>query len=372
MTPAGYLIRCNCMNFLEKRNIVTSVVPTPKTPEIGVETFGDITEDLQGKSLSPAQVIRNVIVEGQRAEQVGLDFFGIGEHHRDDYSVSAPEIVLAALAQATEKIRLGTAVTVLSSDDPVRVYERFATLDAISHGRTEIIAGRGSFIESFPLFGLNLDDYESLFEEKLDLLAKVRTGLPVTWSGEHRAALEDQQLYPLLEKDPITTWVGVGGSPQSVIRAARHGLPLFMAIIGGQPAAFEQLVQLYHRALTQFGQPAQRVGAHFHGLVAPTDKEALELLWPHYQRTMNRLGAERGWPPASKMRLEASMGLDGAMMAGSPLTVATKMAKVAKSLGLSRVDIKYSAGSLPHETMLDSIELLGREVKPLVHEMLAK
>lgn len=351
---------------------MTSVAPTPETPEIGVETFGDITEDLQGRSLSHAQVIRNVIVEGQRAEQVGLDFFGIGEHHRDDYSVSAPEIVLAALAQATEKIRLGTAVTVLSSDDPLRVYERFATLDAISHGRTEIIAGRGSFIESFPLFGLNLDDYESLFEEKLELLAKVRTGLPVTWAGEHRTALEDQQLYPLLEQDPITTWVGVGGSPQSVIRAARHGLPLFMAIIGGQPAAFEQLVQLYHRALKQFGQPTQRVGAHFHGLVAPTDKEALELLWPHYQRTMNRLGAERGWPPASKMRLEASMGLDGSMMAGSPQTVATKMAKVAKTLGLSRVDIKYSAGSLPHETMLDSIELLGREVKPLVHEMLAK
>ncbi|MGP9606020.1 Atu2307/SP_0267 family LLM class monooxygenase [Glutamicibacter sp. AOP33-2CA-4] len=351
---------------------MSSIGQTSLRPEIGVETFGDLSEDQHGKQLSHAQVIRNVIVEGRKAEEVGLDFFGVGEHHRDDYAVSSPEIILAALAQVTDKIRLGTAVTVLSSDDPVRVYERFATLDAIAQGRAEIIAGRGSFIESFPLFGLNLDDYESLFEEKLDLLAKVRTGEPVTWSGEHRGALTNQQLYPLLENDPLTTWVGVGGSPQSVLRAARHGLPLFLAIIGGQPSAFEQLVRLYHRALKELGKQPQKVGAHFHGLVAPTDTEALELLWPHYQRTMNRLGAERGWPPVSKMRLEAAMGPEGSMMAGSPLTVAAKMAKVAKSLGLSRIDIKYSAGSLPHETMLDSIELPGNEVKPLVHELLAE
>lgn len=351
---------------------MSTINKTSALPEIGIETFGDITEDLQGSPLSHAQVIRNVITEGQYAEQVGLDFFGIGEHHRDDYSISSPETVLAALAQATKKIRLGSAVTVLSSDDPVRVYERFATLDAISNGRSEIIAGRGSFIESFPLFGLDLDDYESLFEENLELLANLRSGKPVSFSGKHRGALSNQQVYPLLENDPITTWVGVGGSPQSVIRAARHGLPLFMAIIGGQPAGFEQLVTLYHRALKEFGQEPQKVGAHFHGLVAPTDAEALELLWPHYQRTMNRLGAERGWPPASKMRLQASMGPEGAMMAGSPQTVATKMAKVATQLGLSRVDIKYSAGSLPHETMMDSIGLLGTEVKPLVHELLSK
>lgn len=342
----------------------------PAMPEIGAETFGDISEDAHGTALSHAQVIRNVIAEGQQAEASNLDFFGVGEHHRDDYAVSSAEIILAALASTTERIKLGTAVTVLSSDDPVRVYERFATLDAISRGRSEIIAGRGSFIESFPLFGLDLEDYEELFEEKLDLMAKLRHGNPVVWHGKHRAALRNQQVYPLLEDQPLTTWVGVGGSPQSVMRAARHGLPLFLAIIGGQPAAFEGLVNLYHRALKESGHEEQRVGAHFHGLVADTDEEALETLWPHYQRTMNRLGAERGWPPASKMRLQAAMGPDGAMMAGSPQTVAHKLAKVTELLGLSRADIKYSAGSLPHEAMLRSIKLLGEEVKPRVHELL--
>ena len=340
--------------------------------EIGAETFGDITVEADGSTTSHAQVIRNVVAEGQQAEASGLDFFGIGEHHRDDYAISSPETVLAALAATTSTIKLGTAVTVLSSDDPVRVYERFATLDALSNGRAEIIAGRGSFIESFPLFGLDLDDYEELFEEKLALLAKVRTGQPVTHHGQHRPALRSQQLYPLLENQPLKTWVGVGGSPQSVIRAARHGLPLYLAIIGGQPAAFEPLAGLYRKALAEFGEAEQPVAAHFHGLVAPTDKEALELLWPHYQKTMNRLGEERGWPPVSKMRLQAAMGPDGSMLAGSPQSVAQKIARNAKLLGLSRVDIKYSAGTLGHAEMMDSLSLLGTEVKPLVHELLAQ
>lgn len=343
-----------------------------KLPQIGVETFGDITEDTQGNLLTHAQVIRNVITEGQKAEEVSLDFFGIGEHHRDDYAVSSPETMLAALASTTQNIKLGTAVTVLSSDDPVRVYERFATLDALSNGRTEIIAGRGSFIESFPLFGLNLEDYEELFEEKLELLAQLRHGKPVTWEGKHRAALQEQQVYPLLEDQPLKTWVGVGGSPQSVIRAARHQLPLFLAIIGGQPAGFEPLVDLYHRALQQFGHESLPVAAHFHGLVADTDEQALEQLWPHYQRTMNRLGEERGWPPVSRMRLQAAMGPEGSMMAGSPETVAKKIAKVTKQLGLSRVDIKYSAGTLPHEQLMKSIELMGTKVKPMVYELLSE
>jgi len=343
-----------------------------KLPQIGVETFGDITEDAQGNLLTHAQVIRNVITEGQKAEEVGLDIFGIGEHHRDDYAVSSPETMLAALAATTQNIKLGTAVTVLSSDDPVRVYERFATLDALSNGRTEIIAGRGSFIESFPLFGLNLEDYEELFEEKLELLAQLRHGKPVTWEGKHRAALQEQQVYPLLEDQPLKTWVGVGGSPQSVIRAARHQLPLFLAIIGGQPAGFEPLVDLYHRALQQFGHESLPVAAHFHGLVADTDEQALEQLWPHYQRTMNRLGEERGWPPVSRMRLQAAMGPEGSMMAGSPETVAKKIAKVTKQLGLSRVDIKYSAGTLPHEQLMKSIELMGTKVKPMVYELLSE
>ena len=342
----------------------------PLLPQIGAETFGDISQDAEGNLLSHAQVIRNVIAEGQAAEAANLDFFGVGEHHRDDYAVSAPEMILAALASTTQRIKLGTAVTVLSSDDPVRLYQRFATLDAISRGRAEIVAGRGSFVESFPLFGFELDDYEELFEQKLDLLAKLRHGEPVIWHGNHRAALRNQQVYPLLEDQPLTTWVGVGGSPQSVVRAARHGLPLFLAIIGGQPSGFEGLVSLYHRALKEFGHEQQPVAAHFHGLVADSDEEALETLWPHYQRTMNRLGAERGWPPASKMRLQAAMGPEGAMMAGSPQTVAAKLASVTQKLGLSRADIKYSAGTLPHEAMMHSIKLLGEEVKPRVHQLL--
>lgn len=351
---------------------MTTQLPGAAPLELGVETFGDITEDAEGKLLSHAQVIRNVVTEGQHAEASGLDFFGIGEHHRDDYAISAPEIVLAALAQSTERINLGTAVTVLSSDDPVRVFQRFATLQALSNNRAEIIAGRGSFVESFPLFGYNLNDYEELFEEKLELLARLRHGTPVSWSGQLRPALNNQQIYPFLESSEVRTWVGVGGSPESVIRAARHGLPLFLAIIGGQPAAFKSLVTLYHKALESFGKQPQQVAAHFHGLVAQSDEEALELLWPHYQRTMNRLGSERGWPAASKIRLQAAMGRDGAMLAGSPQTVAEKIVRFSKELGLSRVDIKYSQGTMPHETMMRGIHLLGTEVKPLVLDMLGR
>lgn len=339
-------------------------------PEIGVETFGDITTDAAGQLLHPGQVIRNVVSEARAAEAAGLDFFGVGEHHRDDYSVSAPEVVLGAIASVTDKIKLGSAVTVLSSDDPVRVYERFATVDALSNGRAEVILGRGSFIESFPLFGYELSDYEILFEEKLALFAKLRTSRPVTWRGQTRSALRNQSVYPPIESGQLDTWVGVGGSPESVERAGRHGLPLFMAIIGGAPMAFEPLTRLYKRSLEEFGHPEQKIGAHFHGLVADTDEEALDLLWPHYKRTMDRLGAERGWPPASRMRFQASAGREGSLLAGSPETVARKMAAFAKGLGLSRIDIKYSNGTLPHATMLRSIELLGTKVKPLVMDML--
>lgn len=339
--------------------------------EIGVETFGDITSGADGLKLHPAEVIRNVVAEAKAAEAAGLDFFGVGEHHRDDYSVSAPEVVLGAIASVTKTIRLGSAVTVLSSDDPVRVYERFATVDALSNGRAEVILGRGSFIESFPLFGYELTDYELLFEEKLALFAKLRKSEPVSWQGQTRSALRNQSVYPPIESGSLDTWVGVGGSPESVVRAGRHGLPLFLAIIGGEPMAFEPLTRLYKRSLDEFGHQQQKIGAHFHGLVADSDEEALELLWPHYKLTMDRLGAERGWPPASRMRFQASAGPDGSMLAGSPETVARKMATFARGLGLSRIDIKYSNGTLPHETMMRSIELLGTKVKPLVLEMLA-
>lgn len=345
----------------------------PRTPlEIGVETFGDVTEGPDGQLLPHAQVVRNVVAEAVAAEAAGLDFFGVGEHHRDDYAVSAPEVVLGAIAAVTDRIRLGSAVTVLSSDDPVRVFERFSTVDALSNGRAEVILGRGSFVESFPLFGYDLQDYEVLFEEKLALFAALRQEGPVTWRGTKRTPLNKQHVYPPTESGQLATWVGVGGSPDSVIRAARHGLPLFLAIIGGQPMAFEPLTRLYKRALAEAQQPQQRIGAHFHGLVADTDEEALEILWPHYKRTMDRLGAERGWPPASYMRFKAGATEDGALLAGSPETVARKIAAFAGGLGLSRVDIKYSAGTLPHEAMLRSINLLGNEVKPMVLDMLGQ
>lgn len=338
--------------------------------EIGVETFGDVTEGPDGKALHHAQVLRNVVAEARAADEAGLDFFGVGEHHRDDYAISAPDVVLAAIAGQTERIRLGSAVTVLSSDDPVRVFERFSTLDALSSGRAEVILGRGSFIESFPLFGYDLADYEVLFEEKLALFAKLRTEQPVTWSGSTRAALSGATVYPPTESGKLAAWVGVGGSPESVVRAARHGFGLFLAIIGGNPMAFEPLIRLYRRSLQEFGQPAQQVAAHTHGLVAETDEQALETLWPHYKRTMDRLGAERGWPPASRMRFQASAGPDGNLVVGSPDTVARKIARIAEGLGLSRLDIKYSAGTLPHEPMMRSIELLGTRVKPMVLDML--
>ncbi|MET1034445.1 MAG: LLM class flavin-dependent oxidoreductase [Arthrobacter sp.] len=339
--------------------------------EIGVETFGDVTEGDDGRLLPHAQVLRNVVAEARAAEAAGLDFFGVGEHHRDDYAVSAPEVVLGAIAAQTDRIRLGSAVTVLSSDDPVRVFERFATLDALSNGRAEVILGRGSFIESFPLFGYDLQDYEVLFEEKLALFAELLKEKPVTWSGSTRSGLSGQVLYPPTESGRLGAWVGVGGSPESVVRAARHGLPLFLAIIGGNPLAFEPLTRLYQRSLEDFGHGPRRIGAHTHGLVADTDDEALEILWPHYRRTMDRLGAERGWPPASRTRFQASAGPDGSLLAGSPETVARKIVKVSRGLGLSRLDIKYSAGTLPHAPMVRSIELLGSKVKPLVLDMLA-
>lgn len=348
----------------------TEEINTPL--EIGVETFGDLTEGPDGQLLSHAQVVRNVVAEAVAAEAAGLDFFGVGEHHRDDYAVSAPEVVLGAIAAVTERIRLGSAVTVLSSDDPVRVFERFSTVDALSNGRAEVILGRGSFVESFPLFGFDLQDYEVLFEEKLALFAALRQEGPVTWRGTQRTPLNKQHVYPLIESGKLATWVGVGGSPDSVVRAARHGLPLFLAIIGGQPMAFEPLTRLYKRSLAEQQQPQQRIGAHFHGLVADTDEEALEILWPHYKRTMDRLGAERGWPPASFTRFKAGATEDGALLAGSPETVARKIAAFSRGLGLSRVDIKYSAGTLPHEAMVRSIGLLGNEVKPMVLDMLGQ
>jgi probable LLM family oxidoreductase len=338
--------------------------------ELGLDTFGDVTLDGQGRLLSQPEVIRNVVEEAVLADSLGLDSFGVGEHHRADFAISAPEVVLAAIAGQTSQIRLGSAVTVLSSDDPVRVFQRFATLDAVSDGRAEVILGRGSFIESFPLFGHPLEDYEILFEEKLALFAALRGEGPVTWSGTTRAPLRDQRVHPSTGSGSLRTWVGVGGSPESVSRAARHGLPLALAIIGGEPRRFAPLVALYHRELEQLGHPALPVAVHSPGHVADSDEEAREVLWPHHAAMFARIGRERGWPPMTRAQFELAAGPDGALFVGAPDTVAAKIVRVARDLGLSRFDLKYSAGTLPHEDTMRSIELYGTKVAPLVREAL--
>ncbi len=339
--------------------------------ELGLDTFGDVTYDADGRPLPQDQVIRNVVAEAVLADEVGLDFIGIGEHHREDFAISAPDVVLAAIAGQTRNIRLGSAVTVLSSDDPVRVFQRFSTLDAVSNGRAEVILGRGSFTESFPLFGLDLADYDILFDEKLQLFTELRKEEPVTWAGQTRGPLENKTIYPPTASGSLPTWIAVGGTPQSVVRAAHYGLPLMLAIIGGAPMNFAPFVELYHKALDQFGQPRLPVGAHSPGYIAATDEQAKEEMWPHYVDMQERIGRERGWSRMTRGQFEAEAGPDGALFVGSPETVATKIVKVTKGLGLDRWDMKYSLGTLPHEKLMRSIELYGKEVAPAVREQLA-
>jgi len=338
--------------------------------EFGLDTFGDRSVGLDGEPVPYPEVIRNVVEEGVLAEQAGVDSFGVGEHHRDDFAVSAPEIVLAAIAARTSRIRLRTAVTVLSSDDPVRVYERFATLDAIARGRAEITLGRGSFTESFPLFGYDLGDYEKLFSEKLDLMSALLDGSPVTWSGTVRPPLRGQDVFPKTESG-LRASVGVGGSPESVVRAARYGLPLVLAIIGGDPARFAPYVELYHRALAESGHEPLPVAVHSPGFVAATDEEAAEIVWPHARDMHNRIGAERGWPKYTRGRFESDIN-HGALHLGSPETVARKIARTVRALGIQRFDLKYTNGTIPHEHMATAIELYGTQVIPRVRELLAE
>jgi probable LLM family oxidoreductase len=339
--------------------------------ELGLDTFGDVTFDETGVLKPHARVLREVVEEAVLADELGLDFIGVGEHHRADFAVSAPEVVLAAIAGRTSRIHLGSAVTVLSSDDPIRVFERFSTLDAVSGGRAEVILGRGSFTESFPLFGYALEDYEVLFEEKLELFAALLEGGPVSWSGTTRPPLEAQAVYPPVESGRLRAWVGVGGSPESVVRAARYGLPLVLAIIGGEPLRFAPLVQLFSRALEQLGQSPQPVAAHCPGYVAATDERARDEYFPHYAAMHDRIGRERGWPPLTRPQFEHGAGPTGALFVGSPATVAAKIARVVSGLGLARFDLKYSAGPLPHEQLLTCIDLYAREVAPAVREQLA-
>jgi probable LLM family oxidoreductase len=338
--------------------------------ELGLDTFGDVTAGPDGQLLSHAQVIRNVVDEAVLADSLGVDFIGVGEHHRGDFAVSTPEVVLAAIAGRTTRIRLGSAVTVLSSDDPVRVFQRFATLDAVSRGRAEVILGRGSFTESFPLFGYDLSQYEELFAEKLDLFAALITQEPVTWHGRTRAALTTQRVFPTIESGSLKTWIGVGGSPESVVRAARYEMPMMLAIIGGDPKRFLPYVELYHRALEQLGKPSLPIGVHSPGYIADTDVQAKDELWPAFKIMRDRIGAERGWGPISRAEFDREVD-QGSLYCGSPETVGRKIAATAKTLGIARFDLKYSAGPLPHEKLMRSVELYATKVIPFVRDMLA-
>jgi probable LLM family oxidoreductase len=338
--------------------------------EFGLDTFLALTDDDSGELIGGDQVIRNTVEEAVLAESVGIDSFNIGEHYRSDMMDSANHVILAAIAARTERIRLGTSVTVLSTQDPVRLYTDFATLDAVSDGRAQLIVGRGSLTESFPLFGFDLADYEELFEEKLDLLTRLLRKQPVTWSGNFRSPLSGQVLSPPIPEGHIPTWVGVGGSPQSVMRAARFGLPLMLAIIGGDPKRFAPYVDLYKRALEQYEQPALPVGVHSLGFVAATDEEAMEIQWPYYKEQFDRAARERGWRAPTYEQFLAEVD-HGSMYVGSPETVANRIAAVARTLGLSRFDLLNAVGRVPHEQRMATIELYGREVIPRVRELLA-
>ena len=339
---------------------------------LGLNTFGDVGIFPDGHPIPHAQVLRQLLDQAELADQVGLHAFAVGEHHRRDFAVSAPEVFLAAAAARTKNIRLGSAVTVLSSDDPVRVFQRFATVDAISNGRAEVMLGRGSFIESFPLFGLDLADYEVLFEEKLELFDKARGQKPIHWEGRTRPALNGLSVYPPLEHHLLPTWIGVGGTPESVLRCAEYGYPIIFAIIGGEPRSFAPLAGLYRDAMAKYGRPMQQMATHSPGHVAATDEEAREEFFPHWLAQRNRLGSERGWGPGSRREFEAMCTPEGALYVGSPETVAAKIALLKKNLGVDRFDLKYGNGTLPHPAMMRSIELFGTEVAPRVAALLAE
>jgi probable LLM family oxidoreductase len=341
------------------------------TYTFGLDTFGDRESDADGQPLSHAQTIRNVAEEGVFAEQAGVDFFGIGEHHTDHFPMPAGDVVLAAIAARTERIHLGSAVTVLSSDDPVRVFQRYSTLNALSAGRAEVILGRGSSIESFPLFGYDLADYEDLFEEKATLFAELLEGGPVTWTGKTRAPLLHQDVVPHTESGPFPTWIGVGGNPDSVLRAARLGFGLALAIIGGPPSRFAGFSQLYRRALEEYGRPQLPVMVHSPGHLAPTDEQAKAEFWPRWRDLITRVAAERGFRIPTEASFEAETGPRGALYVGSPETVARKIATNLRALDATRFDLKYGMPGLTHDQLMTNIDLYGRQVIPRVRELLA-
>lgn len=340
--------------------------------EFGIDSFGDLPRDDRGVIVSHAQAIRATVAEAVLADEIGIDVIALGEHHRPEFAISSPETVLAGIATATKRIRLASGVTVLSSDDPVRVFQRFATVDALSAGRAEVILGRGSFTESFPLFGYDLQDYEVLFEEKIDLFHRLLEETPVTWEGTTRAGLHGADVYPKTESGRLRTWVGVGGSPQSVIRTARYGFELMLAIIGGSPDRFAPYVDLYRRAAEQFGTTVKPVGMHSPGFVAATDEQAREIFYPGYKEIRDRIGAQRGWPPIRPEEFEAEIE-HGSLYVGSVETVAAKIAHAIRTLGAGRFDMIYSAaGTVTATARLRSVDLYGTQVIPRVRELLAE
>jgi probable LLM family oxidoreductase len=337
----------------------------------GLDTFGDMSLDDQGQPKSAGQVIRDLVDQAVLADELGIHSINIGEHHRDDFAVTAPDTVLAGIATVTKNIQLGSGVTVLSSEDPVRVYQRFATIDALSNGRAQITAGRGSFVESFPLFGFELSDYNVLFEEKLELLVELLKERPVTWSGSTRAGLVNQEVYPKTERGAIPLRVGVGGSPESVIRAARLGIPMALAIIGGDPARFAPFSRLYRESLQKLEQPELPVSIHSPGHIADTDEQAIEEQWPHYEQMFGRIGRERGWGPTTRAHYLQEVE-HGSMYVGSPETVAQKISYAVRAVGASRFDLKYANGPMPHSKLMHCIELYATKVIPRVKELLER
>ena len=341
--------------------------------ELGLYTFAELTPDPgTGRSMAPAQRLRNLIEEASLADEVGLDVFGIGEHHRPDFAVSAPAIALAAVAERTKHIRLTSAVSVLSSDDPVRVFQQFATLDLLSGGRAEIMAGRGSFIESFPLFGYDLADYDELFVEKLELLLQLRESEHVTWTGRHRAPLAGAGIYPRPLQEPLPVWIAVGGNPTSAARAGALGLPMALAIIGGMPERFAPFAEIHRRAALELNHPAPALSINSHGFIADTSQEAADIAWPPFEAMMTKIGRERGWPPMGRDQFEASRALRGANFVGSPQEVVEKILFQHEIFGHHRFLLQLTVGSLDHAKTMRAIELYGTEVAPAVRAELAR
>jgi probable LLM family oxidoreductase len=343
--------------------------------EIGISTFVETTPDPKtGEVISHAQRLREVVEEIVLADQVGLDVFGVGEHHREDFAASSPAVLLAAAASQTKNIRLTSAVTVLSSDDPVRVFQDFATVDGISNGRAEIMAGRGSFIESFPLFGYDLQDYDELFEEKLDLLLKLTKTEKITWKGKHRPSIQDRGVYPRPVQEPLPVWIGSGGNPESVVRAGYLGLPLVLAIIGGSPLQFAPLVDLYKRAAAEAGHDVSKlpVASHSHGFIAETTETAADKFFPSTQQVMNVIGRERGWGHYDRSSFDHARRFEGALYVGDSDYVAEKIIHLRKNVGITRFMLHLPLGTMPHEEVMNAIELLGKEVAPRVREEIAE